>query len=98
MPRLWRASALARLVCCGVFASSFVAAMAADPPASSSNGAQSPVVKRVQANWRARGERLTSFYFAWDSQSVLPKKRGEPVAVTHWEYWFKGKSGEEGND
>jgi hypothetical protein len=102
MIRLWHASRLARMIYCCVFANSLAAAIAADPPASSSNaasasnGTESAVLKRIQNNWRARGEQFKSYHFAWDSQSVLPAHRGEAVAVTHCEYWFQGSAGKAG--
>lgn len=97
MIRLSRASILARVICCGVLASSAMAVLAADSPKSASNASESSVLKRIQGNWKARGERLTSFYFAWDSQSVLPEPskadRGNAAPVTHCEYWFQGTAG-----
>jgi hypothetical protein len=92
MIRLWHASRLARMIYCCVFANSLAAAIAADPPASSSNGAASAVLTRIQKNWRARGERFKSYYFAWDSQRVLPNHRADAAAATHCEYWLQGNA------
>jgi hypothetical protein len=93
MMRYSRASTLAQMICCGVFASSSMAAIAADPPALASNASESAVLNRIQDNWRARGERFKSFYFAWDSRSQIPDKPGEAAAVVHCEYWFKENAG-----
>jgi hypothetical protein len=93
MIRFAHASTLARLVCCGVFAGSPLAAIAADPPAPVSNSAESAVLKRIRENWSAREKRFESFYFAWDSKGVLPIDQGKAAALSHCESWFKGNAG-----
>src|ERR1700728_336738 len=43
------------------------------PPASSSDSTQSPMLSRVFAAWKARQERIKSFYFVWKVHAALPK-------------------------
>jgi len=59
------------------------ASIASDPvPAAKTPAASdSPVLKRILASWREREERMRSFYFAWDTKWIPPKKSGKDIRV-----------------
>lgn len=50
------------------------------------------VRRRILANWRARQEQSKTFHFAWNSQSVPPKKWNARVREGHIELWMDGET------
>ena len=54
------------------------ASLGADDPRA---GAKSPTLEKVFAAWKARQERVKSFYFAWNVRAVLPKGYQFPLTL-----------------
>jgi thioredoxin 1 len=65
---LWKTLAAAMMLMIGL-----CGPLAAQTTPHSEAGTPSPTLARVFAAWKARQERITSFYFAWSVHGVFPK-------------------------
>jgi hypothetical protein len=65
---LWKTLAAALLAMIGLRGP-----LAAQETQRGDSGAASPTLARVFAAWKARQERIKSFYFAWNVRVALPK-------------------------
>jgi thiol-disulfide isomerase/thioredoxin len=72
---LWKTLAAAILLMIGL-----CVPLAAQETQESHSGAGSPTLARVFASWKARQERIKSFYFVWNLRVVLPKGYQFPFA------------------
>ena len=61
--------------------------MADARPTTEATAAESPVVKRILANWRARHQRIQSFHLAWNAWQAKLENANSPDA--HSEVWVE---------
>src|SRR5580704_1596205 len=67
-PSLWKTLAAAMLLMIGL-----CGPLAAQGTPESQSDAPSPTLARVFATWKARQDRIKSFYFCWNLRVALPK-------------------------
>jgi len=67
-------------------------AIGSEPALTARPDSDSAVLKRILANWRAREERVKSFYFAWENRWTPPRHLSDQVIKARMELWMDGDS------